>query len=149
MQINYSEFNHLDDNIAKEIEKIYVEIFDDFNFKKFKNKFEYHSHFLILLAHDDQKLVGFKIGFAIDANCFYSWVGGVLENYRGKGIATHLMKHQHEWARSRKYQIIETKTQNNFPEMIALNLKHGFEVVGTVKESSKALKMIMQKVILE
>lgn len=36
---------------------------------------------LILVAYINQKAVGYKVGYQ-DGNTFYSWVGGVLPNYR-------------------------------------------------------------------
>ena len=43
--------------------------------------------FLILLASDETRVVGYKIGYEERGTEFYSWLGGVDPNYRGQGIA--------------------------------------------------------------
>lgn len=57
------------------------------------------SKFLILVALDDNRVVGYKIGYQDRQTRFYSWFGGVYAEYRGKGIASELMRRQHECAR--------------------------------------------------
>jgi ribosomal protein S18 acetylase RimI-like enzyme len=50
---------------------------------------------LILVAQDGSKLVGCKIGYDRFADgSFYSWLGGVLPEYRKTGIAQALADHQ-------------------------------------------------------
>src|SRR5207247_8995421 len=59
------------------------------------------------------EIIGFKLGYAIDANVFYSWIGGVKENYRNNGVANELMNQQHNWCRQNGFQIIRTKTMRS------------------------------------
>ena len=49
--------------------------------KQLKSK----TKFLINIAFDDTKVVGYKIGYEIDKDTFYSWVGGVDPQYRNDG----------------------------------------------------------------
>lgn len=112
---------------------------------KFFSKFEFHSRFLLLLAYVDDKLVGFKIGYGQDSDLFYSWTGGVHADYRKQGIARELMIRQHEWCKNSGYQRIETRTRNKFPQMINLNLKQGFHIVGTFTDTDKEPKIILRK----
>lgn len=99
-------------------------------------KLEQHPlRHLLLEAYWEDKLVGFKLGFAHDSSKFYSWLGAVCKEYRGFGIGTELMRYQHQWAHRQGFQFIETKTDNHFIEMLKLNLNHGFKVIGTEQRS--------------
>lgn len=131
--------------LKKDIEKIYPKIFESFNAEKFFKKFDYHLKFLMLVAYENHEAVGFKFGYAQDTDLFYSWSGGVLPEFRGKGIAKRLMEMQHQWAKEQDYKRIETRTRNKFPEMIALNVKSKFHIVGTFTEIDGAAKIILRK----
>ena len=120
-------------------------IFGTWDSSHFKSKIKANPRFQILLALIDDKVAGFKLGYELSPEVFYSWVGGVLPEYQGVGIAGELMKFQHEWCRKQGYQRIQTKTQNRFREMFILNLKHGFEVIGTEESPTKGLKIILEK----
>jgi hypothetical protein len=61
------------------------------------------------------------------------------------GLAKVLMSRQHQWVVQQKFARVETRTRNKFPEMIYLNLKSGFKIVGCTTESSGEIKIIMQK----
>jgi len=62
--------------------------------------------YLILLAIDAGEVVGYKIGYEDRTGRFYSWLGGVHPQFRGQGIASELMRKQHEWCRDHKYKVI-------------------------------------------
>src|SRR5690606_8468521 len=95
-------------------------------------------------CHVDGELVGFKMGFRRGPGQFHSWLGGVHGNWRRGGIATELMVRQHRWCADQGYQVIRTITVQAFAAMFALNLAHGFEVVGTMS-SGRGLKLVMEK----
>ena len=42
---------------------------------------------LILVAEEAGVLLGFKIGYELESNTFYSWFGGVSPLARNKGVA--------------------------------------------------------------
>lgn len=132
---------------TKEISILYPQVFGSIP-EKFFRQFEYHSKFLLLFAYWNNELVGFKFGYGQDQNLFYSWTGGVHPEHRKKGIAEALMKHQHEWCLAQKYKRIETRTRNKFPEMIRLNFRHGFKIVGTFQDSDNEPKIILRKELL-
>ena len=56
---------------------------------------------LVITAMDGKKVIGYKIGYAIDNNKFYSWLGGVDPNYRKHGIASMLMEKQHQYLKGK------------------------------------------------
>jgi predicted GNAT superfamily acetyltransferase len=147
MNIAIEEHFHLTEKIQRELTDIYPKIFESFNEKNFFKKFTYHSQFFILMAYVDQRPVGFKIGYGQDPELFYSWTGGVLPQFRKMGIANTLMVKQHEWCKQNGYSIIETRTRNKFPEMIALNMKFNFQIVGTFTDTDKSPKIILRKAL--
>ncbi|HET7580503.1 MAG TPA: GNAT family N-acetyltransferase [Bacillales bacterium] len=103
------------------------------------------SRILILAAFDAERVVGYKIGFEDRRTRFYSWLGGVSPDYRGQGIASELMRKQHEWCKAQGYTIIRTQTKNKWRNMVILNLHHGFDIVGTYTDGKGEAKIILEK----
>lgn len=99
----------------------------------------------LCLAKIDGLAVGFKLGYALDVTAFYSWLGGVLPEFRGVGIASSLMHAQHDWCRSQGFSRVETKTMNRYREMLLTNIKHGFSVTGVEMPPSGDLKILLCK----
>lgn len=100
------------------------------------------------IALDIEKVVGFKIGYELDENKFYSWLGGVDPNYRKRGIALTLMEQQHEYLKGKGYQIVQTKTMNKWRGMLILNIKNGFDVIETYTDEKGVHKIVLEKVLL-
>lgn len=99
--------------------------------------------FQTLLAFDGERLVGCKLGYNWQSAeghpdepepikpIFYSWLGGVDPAYRRQGVAAELMRRQHEACQRAGYVTIRTHTYNQWRNMLILNLRHGFQIVGT------------------
>ncbi|WP_261894672.1 GNAT family N-acetyltransferase [Vibrio cyclitrophicus] len=81
---------------------------------------------LILVAEDDDVLLGFKIGYALDQHTFYSWFGGVLPIARNKGVAQAQLDTQEQWVKQQGYQQLKVKSRNQFPAMLRLLLRNGY-----------------------
>ena len=77
------------------------------------------------------EIVGFKIGYAVGATRYHSWLGGVRADQRRLGIARRLMDAQHAWAKAHGYSSIETATTQDNAAMLTLNLQAQFSVIGT------------------
>lgn len=122
--------------------------FGEFQSEWFHSRLKSRSGFHLGVAYVDEKAVGFKMGYKEDKWNFYSWIGAVLPEYRGLGIAKDLMNTQHEWCRKQGYSKIQTKTQNHYKEMLLLNLKSGFEVIGTHTSEKGGIKILLEKNIL-
>ena len=58
---------------------------------------------LILIAYVEEKPVGFKVGYERDES-FYSWMGGVLPDFRRLRIAKLLATKQENWAKQNGYK---------------------------------------------
>jgi GNAT superfamily N-acetyltransferase len=85
--------------------------------------------FLALVAEQSGRLVGFKVGYESEfPDVFYSWMGGVLPEFRKRGIASQLADFQEKWVKEKGFKSVFFKTRNRFPAMICLGLKRGFKI---------------------
>ncbi len=67
---------------------------------------------LLCVAHSGSEVAGFKLGYESDPDKFYSWIGGVKDKFRNQGIASALMKAQHDWIARQGYERVQTRTKN-------------------------------------
>jgi GNAT superfamily N-acetyltransferase len=88
---------------------------------------------LILVAKFEGELVGYKVGYQLTEDTFYSWLGGVIPEYRKHGVATLLLNYQEKWARNSRYKEIKVKSMNRFPGMLKLLVSNGYKIVGVDK----------------
>ncbi|MFD2179170.1 GNAT family N-acetyltransferase [Veronia pacifica] len=91
---------------------------------------------LILVADNGDELVGVKIGYQLDDDCFYSWLGGVTSKGRRKGTAKALLLEQEAWVKQRGYQTIRVKSRNCFPAMVCLLLNNSYQIEHLEKKES-------------
>lgn len=83
---------------------------------------------LILRANVGTKAVGFKIGYEIEPGIFYSWVGGVLTDFRQQGVARALANEMEVWLRAHAYHTLRMKTHNQFRHMLLFAIGNGFQI---------------------
>ncbi|SMO57455.1 GNAT family N-acetyltransferase [Melghirimyces algeriensis] len=123
--------------------QLHEQIFGDSNplMKQLGNK----QGLLTLLAINQQQVVGYKVGYELKPHKFYSWLGGVHQDYRDLGIASELMKKQHQFLKNAGYQVVQTKTKNKWRHMLILNIKNGFDVIGTYNDEKGEPKIILEK----
>jgi|UniRef100_UPI0040476598 GNAT superfamily N-acetyltransferase len=89
-----------------------------------------HRLSLALVAVWEGELAGFKVGYQSELpETFYSWMGGVRPEFRGKRIATALAEEQERWAKAQGFTSVFFKTRNRFPAMIQFGIKRGFKIV--------------------
>jgi predicted GNAT superfamily acetyltransferase len=94
---------------------------------------------LILTAYDDHIPIAFKIGYHRHSDgSFYSWMGGVLPNYRRKGIANNLAHHQETWAKKKGYNSIKLQTRSKHNAMQALAINRGFQITNRKEKTSNS-----------
>jgi ribosomal protein S18 acetylase RimI-like enzyme len=130
MDLVYVNFNTSPDNkILEGIIKLHNSIFGEAD--NFVNQIESKPHLLIDISLHGEKVIAYKIGYALDNDKFYSWLGGVDANYRNYGVASKLMEKQHQYLRRNGYKVVQTKTKNKWRSMLILNIKSGFDVIGT------------------
>lgn len=146
MKIEINKFYDLNDETFKKIYPLYQQIFDDtYSLEQLKERTSNKESYLVLIARVDGKDVGLKVGFKED-DLFHSWIGGVLPEYRGKGIAKELTHVQHAWAKENGFSEVRTHTDHRFNNMLIHNIKNGFEIVDTqVRAHNGIRKLIMIK----
>lgn len=111
---------------------------------------DYHHKrglFLVNLALVDERVIGYKAGYERKPGHFYSWLGCVDPMHRGQGVADTLMRQQHDWCRQQGYQRVRTQTYNQWRGMLILNLKHGFDIIGT-QQGTHGLIIVLEKSLL-
>lgn len=88
---------------------------------------------LILIAtynSKDKNPIAYKLGYGLNENEFYSWLGGVVPAYRKQGIATQLRLAQERWVKDNGYKLIRVKSMNRFPNMLQLLISSGYKISG-------------------
>jgi len=102
---------------------------------------------LILIAESQGKGIGFKVGYDRDKDgSFYSWMGGVLPNFRKKNVALRLAEHQETWAREQEFGSIRFKTRNRLKGMQIFALSRGFDIIGLFPAEKLAeYRILMEK----
>ena len=99
----------------------------------------------LAVAEVEGTAVGFKLGYQRRPGRFYSWLGGVVPEFRGRNIATELLCRQHRWARRAGFDSVRTKTTNQWRGMLILNLEQGFDVIGTHRDGRGETKVMLEK----
>ena len=106
------------------------------------------NNLLSLVAFDGEKPVACKVGYELHPGVFYSWLGGVIPDYRRQGLARKLMQEQHRLLKEMDYKVVRTNGRNHLNQMIILNLQEGFQIIGTsFKSDEKRLSIQMEKAL--
>lgn len=110
-----------------------------------REHFERQQAGTLWLAHRADRLLGYKIGYARKKAHYYSWLGGIDPAARKQGLGSRLMQAQHNWCQQQGYRTIRTHTKNKWREMLILNLRHGFDIIGTLTDELGEPKLILEK----
>lgn len=103
-----------------------------------------HTGLQVWLAIADERVVGCKLGYERKPGHYYSWLGGVHPDFRGRGMAAGLMQRQHDWGQLNHYHTLRTQTYNQWRSMLILNLRFGFDIIGTV-QGKHGLMIVLEK----
>lgn len=129
----------------QEIIDLYVAIFPDADITFFNNRLKENPNSFLVIAYQSNKHVAFKLGYPYSNNTFYSWIGGVLPDYRNQKIATTLLHVMEEYALNYGFKKLRSKSMNRFKPMIILNLKSGFDIVKVYTNSKEQTKIVFEK----
>jgi predicted GNAT family acetyltransferase len=147
LRFDYLIFNYIpDDDVLDGIIELHNSIFG--TSADLINKMESKPQLLVITAMNGTKVIGYKIGYELDNNKFYSWLGGVDTKYRKHGIASELMEKQHQYIKENGYSVVQTKTMNKWRSMLVLNIKNGFDVIDTYTDEKGLHKIILEKKLL-
>ncbi|WP_462172944.1 GNAT family N-acetyltransferase [Pseudoalteromonas xiamenensis] len=94
-----------------------------------------NAKMLPLVAYHRGKPIAYKLGYALNEDTFYSWLGAVIPAYRGRGIARALLLRQEAWCEAEGFSAIEVKTMNQFKTMLQMLISHDYHIV-SVKENA-------------
>jgi GNAT superfamily N-acetyltransferase len=112
-------------NLSKKI----MDFESPYEINEYKKRCETVTH-LPLIADMDNKQIGFKIGYdRYKDGSFYSWMGGVLPEFRQKKVASKLADFQENWALKNGYISIQLKTRKKHKAMIDFSLKRNFLII--------------------
>ena len=128
------------------LSKIIPEFDSPYEMNEYEKRCDGVNH-LSLIANIGNILVGFKIGYDRNKDgTFYSWMGGVIPNFRRNGVAHHLAVFQESWAKNIGYSHIRLKTRKKYESMIKLLLKRGFVIKDEIPmENPLETRIIMEK----
>ncbi|MBT2681759.1 GNAT family N-acetyltransferase [Bacillus sp. ISL-35] len=147
LTIKYLIYNSLpSEDVLNELNLLHSRVFN--TSEDLAAKMANKPQLLIITAMAGTKLVGYKIGYELKNDKFYSWLGGVNPAYRGYGIASALMKRQHQYLMERGYRVVQTKTMNKWRAMLILNLKNGFDVIDTYIDEKGLHKIKLEKQLI-
>ncbi len=113
---------------------------------EYRSRLEGTPH-LIAIAFFKNEPIGFKVGYQRENDgSFYSWMGGILPDFRRMGVARLLADYQENWARKQGYRAIKMKTRNRLKPMLYFALGNGFNIVKVdLKESVEENRIHLEK----
>lgn len=125
------------------IQQLHQHVFEgaELSLEELHNK----HNLLTCLAISNDEVIGFKMGYELSPDIFYSWLGGVHSSSREQGIASKLMALQHKLLKNAEYKTVQTKSRNTRKEMLILNIKHGFDIISTYTSAKGKHKIILEK----
>jgi GNAT superfamily N-acetyltransferase len=126
------------------IVELYNEVFRpprDLEF--FRRRLAGRQNALLLVANVDQGPVGFSTAIELKHNVFFSWLTGVLPDFRRAGVATQLHEAEVAWAADHGYQYLRMECHNGHRPIIHLAIKMGFDIVGVRWDSDRAENLII------
>ena len=91
--------------------------------------------------------IGIKVGY-FEEDHFYSWIGGVLPEWRRAGVAKMLADEQEEALRARGVKKVRMKTRNRYKPMLLFALESGFDVVETYPDPAGG-SLLDTRIVLE
>ena len=137
------KFEVLPIHILDGVQIVHQLVFDGDRLKE--SKLNDKKGFLAFVSMENGVVAGFKFGYEIEEDVFYSRLGGVHPSYQKRGIASQLMKAQHDECKKRGYKRIRTYSNNARKAMIITNIKHGFDIIETFVDAKGRHKIVLEK----
>ncbi len=87
-----------------------------------------NREYIALVAYHNDMAAGFKVGYFQNEKVFYSWMGGVLPDFRKLGIGKTLARTQENLLKERKVELLTMKTRNRNKAMLIMAIKNEFKI---------------------
>lgn len=85
---------------------------------------------LFLVASVEGRAIGFAMGFELKPGVFFSWLVGVLPDYRRQAIGSQLFEALEQWARDHEYESNRFECHNQHRPMLHLGIAQKYDIVG-------------------
>lgn len=115
----------------------------------FQRRFQGRLNMLIMVAALDDRSVGFCTGFELKPNVFFSWLYGVLGDFRRHGIASQLMEAEHAWVHAHGYEAIRFECHNQHRPMLHLAIANGYDIQGIRWDPDRTANLVIFEKMLE
>jgi len=113
------------------ITELYNDIFSPHQDTEFfRRRFRGRHNVTMMVAMVEDRHVGFIIGFELMPMTFFSWICGVLPDFRRQGISTQLIQAQQAWAQDNEYATIRFECNNQHRPMLHVAISEGYDLVG-------------------
>lgn len=109
----------------------------------FRRRFLGRHNPLMLVATLDDLPVGFFLGFELKPGTFFSWLYGVLPEFRRKAIASQLMDAVHTWVVQSGYDSIRFECQNQHRPMLHMAISRGYDIAGIRWDADRSANLII------
>ena len=126
------------------VTELYNEVFTprtDMEF--FRRRFRGRHNVTMMVALIDDRHVGFIIGFELMPSTYFSWLCGVLPEFRRLGIATQLIQAQQAYAQEHEYQIVRFECSNQHRPMLHVAIREGYDLVGIRWDTASANNVVI------
>ena len=117
--------------------------------ESFQRRYQGRHNVLQMVAHVNDRPVGFTLGFELKPSVFFSWFYGVLPEFRRQGIASQLMEGVHGWARLNEYESIRFECHNQHRPMLHLGIALEYDIVGIRWDPDRGANLLLfQKTLI-
>ena len=117
--------------------------------ESFQRRYQGRHNVLQMVAHVNDRPVGFTLGFELKPSVFFSWFYGVLPEFRRQGIASQLMEGVHSWARLQEYESIRFECHNQHRPMLHLGIALEYDIVGIRWDPDRGANLLLfQKTLI-
>jgi len=123
---------------------LYNQIFTPPNEKAFfERRFLGRYNNLVMVAAVDGEPVGFTLGFELKPSVYFSWLYGVLPDYRRVGIGSQLMHAVHAWAAEHGYEAVRLECHNDHRAMLHMCIEHRYDVLGVRWDPDRGANLVL------
>ena len=85
---------------------------------------------LVLIASQDDRPVGFYLGYEADPRAHFGWLLGVLPDARRQGVASQLLDAAEEWARNHQYETLRCEVHSHARAMQHMAIAREYDITG-------------------